>query len=374
MRIFGDPRRMARRLTREAATTALAVVMGLGSWLFGPVDAATAAPAASAALPGVATWRADRVAGVPLPDPQKATPTQVAHFFAGLGTAERTALANRYPQIVGNLDGVPPELRFEVNARRSSWSPERQLIEYDPRGDGRVAEVIGDLATADRIAVLVPGVDNRLGNFDNGYAGRQRRAPSWQARQLYHQARSVDATVRVAVIAWLGYDPPKGIGREAIREERARAGATALSRFVAGIGVYRPTASITLVGHSYGSVVTGLAAPTLGRRVLDIVALGSPGMGVQCAADLHTGARIWAGTARTDWTRQLPGISLLGAGHGILPFRAAFGARPLPVDNVVEHDGYFMPGASSLSGLAQILLGRGTGRGTPGDPGQAGRL
>jgi len=58
------------------------------------------------------------------------------------------------------------------------------------------------------------------------------------------------------------------------------------------------SAAVTLIGHSYGSVVTGLAAPGLSRNVHDIVALGSPGMGVSRAADLHTGARIWAGTAR----------------------------------------------------------------------------
>ena len=69
MRIFGDPRRLLRRLTREAATTALAVVVGLGGWLFGPADPASAAPGALAAVPGIAAWRADRVAGLALPDP-----------------------------------------------------------------------------------------------------------------------------------------------------------------------------------------------------------------------------------------------------------------------------------------------------------------
>jgi Alpha/beta hydrolase len=357
MRILGDPRRLLRRLTREAATTALAVVVGLGGWLFGPADPASAAPGALAALPGIAAWRADRVAGVALPDPLRTSPAEIARFFAGLGPVEQAALAVRFPQIIGNLDGAPLGLRFAANARRSSWSPTRHLLEYDPRGDGRVVEVIGDLATADRIAVLVPGVDSRLDNFDRGNAGRQRRAPAWQARQLYRQVQADDPTARVAVIAWLGYDAPEGIGREAIREERARVGATALTRFVAGLSAYRPDAVVTLIGHSYGSVVTGLAAPRLSRNVHDIVALGSPGMGVSRAADLHTGARIWAGTARSDWTRELPGISLFGAGHGTLPFQAAFGARRVPVANVAEHDGYFMPGADSLRCLAGIVLG-----------------
>ncbi|MGC9666492.1 alpha/beta hydrolase [Planosporangium sp. 12N6] len=356
MRLSGTPRRLVLRLTRDVATTALAVVVGFGGWLFGPVEAAAAA-SASAALPGTAAWRGDRIAGRSLPDPLRATPAEVARFFSGLSGADRTALADRYPAIVGNLDGAPLELRFAVNARRSSWSPERQLIEYDPRGSGHVAEVIGDLATADRIAVIVPGLSNRLANFDRGCAGRQRRAPSWQARQLHDQMRALDGTARIAVIAWLGYDPPEGIGREAAREERARAGATALTRFVAGLGAYRPAATVTVVGHSYGSVVAGLAAPALDPRVPDIVALGSPGMGVERAAELRTTARVWAGSTLSDWTRDVPGVRIFGAGHGTLPFDAAFGARPLPVGNVVEHDGYFVPGSDSLRAVAEIALG-----------------
>ncbi|MCW2643376.1 MAG: hypothetical protein JWP76_5682 [Dactylosporangium sp.] len=359
MRLPGNPRRLILRLTREAAITALAVVVGFGGWLFEPANAAAAATV-STALPGVAAWRAARIEGQPLPDPQRATPSQIARFFTRLSPAARVALADRYPDIVGNLDGAPLGLRFEVNGRRSSWSPERHVIEYDPRGNGHVAEVVGDLATADRIAVIVPGLSNRLDNFDRGCAGRERRAPAWQARQLYQQVRADDATARIAVIAWLGYDPPEGIGREAAREERASVGAAALIRFVAGLGVYRPAATVTLVGHSYGSVVAGLAAPSLGRRVQDIVALGSPGMGVERVAELRTTARVWAGSTLSDWTRDVPGIRLFGAGHGTLPFDAAFGARRLPVGNVVEHDGYFVPGSDSLGAVARIVLGRST--------------
>jgi pimeloyl-ACP methyl ester carboxylesterase len=160
----------------------------------------------------------------------------------------------------------------------------------------------------------------------------------------------------VAVIAWLGYDPPEGIGRDAIREERARAGASALRKFVAGLTAYRPAAAVTVVGHSYGSVVAGLAAHTLGPAVRDIVALGSPGMGVDRAADLGTTARVWAGSSRSDWTRNLPGLRLWGAGHGTLPVDAAFGARQVPAGDVVDHDGYFVSGTDSLRALARIVL------------------
>ncbi|NJC68332.1 hypothetical protein HC031_01145 [Planosporangium thailandense] len=355
MRPRGTPRRLLLRFTREVTTTALAVVVGLGGWVFGPVD--TAAAASATAPPGLAAWRADRIAGHRLPDPQKAAPEQVARFFSALDPQQRAGLADRYPQIVGDLDGAPPELRFAANARTSGWSSARHLLEYDPRGGGKVAEVVGDLATADRIAILVPGCGNRLDNFDRGNGGQRRRSPAWQVRQLYAQVRNDDPAARVAVIAWLGYAPPDGLGRDAMREDRARPAAAALNRFIAGLSVYRPGATVTLVGHSYGSVVAGLAAPSLGPRVRDIVALGSPGMGVDRAAELHTRARVWAGTALSDWTRDLPGVRMFGVGHGTLPFVAAFGARSLPVGNVIAHDGYFAAGADSLRSLARIVLG-----------------
>jgi hypothetical protein len=351
MRILGYARRTARRLAREAASTSLAVTIGLGGWLFGP-----ATPAA-AAVPGISSWRADRVAGQTLPDPVTDSPARVARFFATLSTADGQRLASRYPQIIGNLDGAPVALRLAVNARRAGTMADRQVLEYDPRGDGTVAEVVGDLATADRIAVIVPGVGTRLDNFDRDTAATVRRSPSWQAHQLLNQIHSADPTARVAVIAWLGYDPPEGIGREAIREERAVAGAKALDRFVAGLTAYRPAAALTVVGHSYGSVVAGLAAHAFGPQVHDVVAIGSPGMGVDRAGDLRTAARVWAGSAAGDWTRNLPGIQLFGAGHGTLPVAAAFGARVLPTTGVFEHDGYFVPGTGSLRAMAGIALG-----------------
>ncbi|MFF5229035.1 alpha/beta hydrolase [Dactylosporangium sp. NPDC000521] len=260
--------------------------------------------------------------------------------------------------------------------------------------DGLAVEVVGDPATAATVVVLVPGVATTAGNFDRGLGGVQRRAPAWQARQLATRAadlraapagRSEAAPGRpaarrdgvaagrdgvaagrdgvaagrdgVAVIAWLGYHPPSGIRLDAVREDAAASGADALLRFLRDVDAPR----LVLVGHSYGSTVIGLAAGRLdagtGGRVTDIVALGSPGMGVDRAADLRTTARVWAGSAPRDWTRRLPGLRVLGAGHGTHPTDPAFGAAPLPVDGVTGHDGYFVPGTASLDALAAIANG-----------------
>jgi pimeloyl-ACP methyl ester carboxylesterase len=155
----------------------------------------------------------------------------------------------------------------------------RQFLEYDPRGDGRAVEAIGDLDTATRVAIIVPGVDNRLANFDRGVGRVARRAPSFQARQLYAELRILAPDEPVAVVAWLGYDPPEGVGRDAIREDRAAAGAVALKSFVDNLVTGNPDVAITVIGHSYGSVVAGLAAPEFPPQVGNLVAIGSPGNG-----------------------------------------------------------------------------------------------
>jgi pimeloyl-ACP methyl ester carboxylesterase len=235
----------------------------------------------------------------------------------------------------------------------------RRFVLFDPAGDGRTAEVVGDLSTADRVVILVPGVGTRLADFDRGLGGVARRAPAVQARAVAAAARSVDPGARVAVVAWLGYDPPDGLGLAAVRAESAADGARELLRFVDAVAAARPTATIAVVGHSYGAVVVGLAAPRLDPRVTDMVAIGAPGMGVGDAGDLRTDARVWAAEAATDWIRRVPGVRLFGLGHGRHPADPAFGARPLPTDGVAGHDGYLVPGAASLTAIARIAASAG---------------
>ncbi|WP_343869414.1 alpha/beta hydrolase, partial [Dactylosporangium roseum] len=62
-------------------------------------------------------------------------------------------------------------------------------------------------------------------------------------------------------MAWLGYNPPEGVRRDALREDRAAAGAIALNRFIDGLLLGHPGLTITVIGHSYGSVVAAPAAP-----------------------------------------------------------------------------------------------------------------
>ncbi|GAA4605440.1 hypothetical protein GCM10023107_72070 [Actinoplanes octamycinicus] len=230
--------------------------------------------------------------------------------------------------------------------------PPGQYLLFDPAGQGRVAQVFGDLDTARRIAVLVPGMSNRLANFWRGVGGRNYRSPATQAANL----RQAMGPGEHAVIAWLGYDTPQTM-RQAGRQELAATGADNLVAFVGELAAAHPNATITLLGHSYGSTVIGLAASRLPARVTDIAVFGSPGMGVDRVAELGTSARVWAGQSAGDWVRWVPGIRWFGIGHGTKPADPAFGARLFATADVDDHDHYLAPGTDSLAALARIAGG-----------------
>ncbi|MFE3434298.1 alpha/beta hydrolase [Streptomyces sp. NPDC059171] len=343
-------RRYARTLV--AFVLAAGVAAGTTGWVSGNAQQALTGPP-----PGSAQWRADRVLGAELPDPEHTAPAGVARFFARLSTAEQHLLLLRHPSVVGNLDGAPLELRYRANSLalaaeddpryRSLAAPGRQILAFDPRGRGQVAEVFGDLRTARRVSVVVPGSDNDAGTFDRRVAAHG--APPGMARTLHTAAGP-----GTAVVAWVGYTTPVGVGINAATGSLAEAGAGRLTRFALGLradGLPEPA----VFCHSYGSVVCGIAAHRL--PATDLVVLGSPGMRADDAAGLRTKARVWAAKDPTDWIDHVPNVRFAGLGHGTDPTDPAFGARRVPADEARGHAGYFAPGTDSLRAFAAIARG-----------------
>ena len=343
-----------RRFTRTLAGVALAATMvaGTAGWASGSTQRAVTGPP-----PGSASWRADGVLGRQLPDPARATPGQVRTFFRELDAAERQELLERHPLVVGNLDGAPLELRYRANARALHAShdpgharlaaPGRQIIAFDPRGRGQVAEVFGDLRSARHVSVVVPGSDIDAGTFDR--RGDVYGTPVGMAKSLYAEAGPGHA-----VIAWAGYTTPVGLGLDAATGTLAEAGAGRLTRFTAGLAADGLPAPVVFC-HSYGSVVCGLAAS--GLDATDLVVLGSPGMRADDVADLRTTARVWAAKDDTDWIDDVPHVEVAGLGHGADPAGEGFGARRVPARDAEGHTGYFAPGTDSLRAFATIAEG-----------------
>ncbi|WP_063735030.1 alpha/beta hydrolase [Streptomyces sp. RTd22] len=333
----------------------------------------------------VNAWRHGALDGHALPDPY-ASPRFLGRWLDSLTKAQRDRLVHRYPLVVGNLNGAPAALRYranrialtqarEIERRRMHngeltplgrhdagrrmhryedlLSGKRQILSFDPSGPGRAAEVFGDLAHASRVSVVVPGVDTNILTFQK--SDRPYTATVGMARALYHDERTEAPDTRTAVIAWADYTSPAGIGMDAATGKLAAQGALRLRALVNGLP---EAARVSLMCHSYGSVVCGVAARDLPSKVTDIAVAGSPGMRADRASDLGSDRRVWAMRDSGDWIQDIPHLEVGGLGHGADPLSSGFGARVLSAAGAEGHAGYFTPGTTSLDNFARVGVGR----------------
>jgi hypothetical protein len=311
-------------------------------------------------------------------------PEQLVALFTDLTAEATTALAAEDPAVIGNLDGVPLKVRAIANRGRaeadlataraakdsarvamlesllSTENPGAQLslIMYDPAHD-HYGVLWGDPAAAN-IGVLVPGVGD-----DGSVAG-------WvnDARNLWAAAPGS------AVILWKGYDNPGDHGladkANAALDDRARAGAKSLAALCGtglGLGTQQ---SLTVVAHSYGSVVTGLALAEDGLKAARVVTAGSPGMTVDGVAGLHLPrGQFYAERAPGDYVaNDLTGFGPDPAAPGFGGTRLATNGPGMP--GVSGHSSYFTPRSQAIKGIADVITGHvATGDlqpPTPGDP------
>jgi hypothetical protein len=226
-----------------------------------------------------------------------------------------------------------------------------QVLFFDPQGQGLAAVVFGDLASASRVAILVPGSDTTLSTFFS----RGSASPGGGAVALAGEARRLQPGARLAVIAWLGYQAPATLSVQVATSDDAEAGAGALRPLVTALA--RDGEQVALLCHSYGSVVCGAAAA--GLPVTDIAVFGSPGMDASSVAHLDTRARVWAGRGSSDWIRFVPHVQVFGLGFGNDPMAAGFGARIFAA-GTGGHSDYLDPGSVSLRNLTEIALGQPT--------------
>ena len=291
------------------------------------------------------------------------TASEVAAAVQALGRNGLERLIASRPDLVGPVDGMPPEARYRANLvltallASAATDPDRrralvtlllpdertgrprQILLIDGRGDGRVAEVFGDLDTAVGVAVVVPGMGTDLENFEATV-----RTP---VASLADAAGPTTATV-----AWLGYDPPDGFGlgpddqADLLRARAARRGGDALGQLVDGLSL-DPSRVVTLIGHSYGST-TVAAAVLAGSRVDRVVALGSPGMIVDRTSDF----------GRSDvefFTMAADGDVIAHLGwFGRSPNRIGSGYTPLPTAGR-GHSAYLRPGSANETVLAELI-------------------
>ncbi|KOX05239.1 alpha/beta hydrolase [Streptomyces sp. NRRL B-3648] len=294
------------------------------------LTAALVIPLAGAARPGIP-------APAPAPLTTPLTPSTLNAAYAA--NRENAAEAAR----MAAAHGDP----HRAAADRALASPSRRLLAFDGRGEGRATEVLGDLTRARHIAVLVPGSDTSL----DTYGRFHRAAAALHGELTRHHAR-------VAVVAWLGYTTPATVSTTVTTAARADEAAPGLRALVRLLHTVSPAgAHLSVLCHSYGSVVCGRAAPGLDAD--DIALVGSPGTTADSVAALRTRARVWAARGAGDWVADVPHVraGLFGTtvGFGTDPVSPAFGARVFDAAGA-DHSGYFTPGSASLANLARITL------------------
>jgi hypothetical protein len=364
-----------------------------------------------ALLPGLAAHSPATV-----PDrvpPPSSPPAQVRQWWDGLTEAQRRWLLIHEPARLGALDGVPAAARDQANRvalelcllamirrraelaadpaggpallaldaqlrgvralhdRLAGTGPDRAyLLGFDTGGDGRVVVSVGDPDLASHVVTYVPGVGadlagvaQLLGNADHLAA---------RASELAQDRPGV----RAAVVLWLGYDAPDSVAA-ATSDSAARAAGAGLDRFQDGLRASQDGhAHFTVVGHSYGTTVAGEAARDHRLDSDELVFVGSPGVGVDRAADLGLPAgHVWSSTARWD-PIMLTGVARDALGsplHRILdpdpvddlwfgtnPTSPRFGAHRFggaPGDPLTAHSAYFTPGNPALDNMARIAIG-----------------
>lgn len=339
---------------------------------------------------------------------KSATPKEraqaVKDYFATLTPEQQAALAAVDPLLVGNLDGVPVNVRFAANrisiqkeydaesaflnglscddpaykrtkdrvdtlrsflnpriktyldpntGRRISVEVPRQFLVFDahfgstadskasPFPDGRVAEVVGDLENAKNVAFRVPGITNRLDNFNGFTDGGYMIAADANGNEQSD----------TAVVSWLGYDTPE-IG-DSVDPAKAVVGGSALNAFRQGISVnLKPDSKLNIFAHSYGTLVTSKALQSGLTNVDTVTFMGSPGLGwnINSVADFHMpNTKFFAMRAPGD-----PVSYTQGHGHDPSDFKDI---TRLGTDNASGHSMYYNKDTGSLDNMRRVLFG-----------------
>ncbi|MGC4893978.1 alpha/beta hydrolase [Micromonospora sp. DT31] len=367
----------------------------------------------------VAGWVSVPPAGRPGPG---AVPAEVSRWWAGLSPAERRWLVGREPGRIGRLDGIPAAARDQANrllladrrlellarrlallvpmpagpleaARRARLAgveaalrgldelgerlaapgtPRAYLLGLDPAGDGRTVVALGNPDRSGAVLTYVPGMTSDLADAP---------AELGRAARVLQRCAALGPGEETAAVLWLDYDAPDFL-HEAAGTRRAEDAGPALHRFQEGLRAAHegPPARQTVLGHSYGSLVVGAAARDHGLSADALVFVGSPGVGVDHAAELRMPAgQVWSSTASDDVIRLTrppeelarrallagtplgPAAALLDPSgdrlwFGADPSAPGFGGRRFPSSRR-GHTGYWDDDNPALDGMARIVLG-----------------
>ncbi len=218
------------------------------------------------------------------------------------------------------------------------------IVLYRP-AEQHYAVGFGEFVGSRHVAVVVPGVGDGTNLCSDWIPG---------ARHLF------EAAELTTVVLWKGYDNPVDLLAAATGSIECTDvlvnGAMDLTEFVASLPI-GPQHSVTIVAHSFGSVVTGAALADCGLRCTDVVVAGSPGMTVDDLRQLHMEQSHF-------FAEQAPGDAIAELGiFGPAPSAPTFGGQRLRTNGpdrpvVHAHSSYFEPGSQALENIVSVVTGR----------------
>lgn len=339
------------------------------------------------------------------------SPAERKEWWDHLTNEERQEYVTSFPDVIGNLDGIPATARDEANRANlplviaslegqttgdaqdklaglkgiqeklsQGPHPPMYLLGFGAERNGRAIVSYGNPDTSRNVSSYVPGLGTALnGEFADDTVRR--------AYQTAKGAQKYDPSS--ASIVWLGYDAP-GF-KDVMSTTDAKNGAPDYNSFMDGIQATNEHKDlhVTAIGHSYGSLTVGTAARQEGGipGADDIVLLGSPGTGADNASELNVGRdHVFVGSADNDPVTKLPakqdllgvaspilgttregnndiwfgtdpaseefGATRMESGDGPLPFLSGDGPTP-------AHSGYFDQdrNPSAADNIARIVAG-----------------
>lgn len=199
------------------------------------------------------------------------------------------AWQRQYDTALGGAKNLPD---LQAVDKTVADNPNRKLLLLDTQSGEMVhaAVAVGDPDTADHVSVTTPGLNTTVHGSIGSMTEEATNLRQESLRQL--QNTPGHALDSVSTIAWIGYDAPQVPGTgdldasalgawEVSHDNLARAGARDLADFYDGIGASHQGVppQLTAIGHSYGSLTTGLALQEPGNHgVTDAIFYGSPGI------------------------------------------------------------------------------------------------
>lgn len=296
---------------------------------------------------GVEGWARDRANRINLSEKKLAAEKEVEALKAAVNDPQQASLKQKnqealtkaehaveaYNKIESSLDNG---ISLEDYQHGKKGDPISLLTLQDDGRRVKAAVAQGDVDNAKHVSTFVPGIGTTVEGSLHNYirqAGNLRQAAADQGNMPLKD---------VATISWLGYDAPGepkfGNLGDIASPNLAKEGSDRLAGFLTGMQASREhgagDAHMSLVGHSYGSTTSGMAATKVKSGVIDdLVLFGSPGMGTFDPSDIHVDEnhRWVSGVPEGDWVQGVGSLIRKKIGF------AGLGKNPMDDDSTFTH-------------------------------------